>query len=1307
MASGARPRRIKQSEWNDHREAILGLFLDEEMKLSEIVELMKERHAFEATKNQYEGQLRRWKIKRNIKDDVYLRLIKRIDRIRPGIQKRIMHHDRCIDHKVRRARKRLKAQLDAAVDIASDVDPTDPIIEIRRPDDTWGQLGDGLEGQALVSSTPRHVPEGLELPVVQRQADVQDHCQLMQDPNTASHPPGITLSPSPAETWTAALEGAGDGDFGWDPEIPAVCSPYPGVIFETPPLEWLPNPGTPTSLSRVLSGGAVEHSTNQQVSSSSTSIFPLTTLRGLGSEAPISPFDLLRMLTFAGFADRLGSRVSESVKSSTGTMGRTLLPATLGRFLWRTGNNLTESARVDPRSLVRHLCAFIPGEMSGDSDTQADALLAGADIDVTKVLRFLLFSMMNGNIGLEEIPTDEILKIFTSYTGVSSLVIAFLKSERGRSSQAFAEALYKAAMRAKLVRLVGDLISTDLIQLDRMSFLDDRSRLRTPFQMAIILRCPDLAQTLLDAGADADLHRGQYIPGSIPWPMYALRQKILDGEDERVTVDWLQTLLLVQKVQSKIGRCTIEGQAIPDPRDCMIRAVAWGLWTSDALRFGIPLLDWEDHEVLIGAGFMSLLVDLLDESEAIEIAQNMQQACGERCREPCLRTYDVWACEATGKAIQRGFMHFVDLTLPHCLSEHGVCILATAIQHDRSEVIEGVMTEVFENAEKTYESKFPSHFIGKEVYTSHCWKRGPAVPDPLSEAISASKWPLVLRLESAGAIKDDYQQCLALWAALRAGELEYSMKILEMLETIRFFPKTMGPVHTAMLSALQNGETRLIFALLDAGVRGDIALLNEAITQRNVSLVEDIFYHGILREDEPNDPRLMALVHDTFMKAAQWGNKLVIDAMLHEFRSPYNSNRHHQEPFSIPFAGILEQGDQHTFNVLLELVPPSKEELSQCLEVAIRGDNLLMVKELLQLGADPFDEVTLECAANVHPTMLKALLDRVRLQRRAVVYCFGCRAMTAAIRKSPQLECLGILLNSGIVDKDRAYVDRRDMYRWTNYDEGYVSSLAAAITYEGRYMGWTTCPATELLLKAGCDANILWESCYGRTLSAFVHAIELKMNSSLIQLFIRHGANVNSNDIFGTSLTPLQTAVEHSTPEIVKLLLDNGADVNAMATSGFFPTPLQMASEHSTLEIVKMLLDKGADVDAAPARTGETALQKAARKGNCNVAAALLHRGADLYAQPYRYCRDRTCNKAKGEYTRWPLESAAENGRFHMIEFLWKAMLSTPCTDGRETGFEEEHCRYAMKLAESKGYIACSDLIGDLMRGKAVDELPD
>ncbi|KAK5107890.1 hypothetical protein LTR85_005830 [Meristemomyces frigidus] len=53
------------ADWECHKETIRNLYLSRDMSLQDVMVLMKEKHAFEKSKGQYERQLKKWSFTKN------------------------------------------------------------------------------------------------------------------------------------------------------------------------------------------------------------------------------------------------------------------------------------------------------------------------------------------------------------------------------------------------------------------------------------------------------------------------------------------------------------------------------------------------------------------------------------------------------------------------------------------------------------------------------------------------------------------------------------------------------------------------------------------------------------------------------------------------------------------------------------------------------------------------------------------------------------------------------------------------------------------------------------------------------------------------------------------------------------------------------------------------------------------------------------------------------------------------------------------------------------------------------------------
>ncbi|KAL3465629.1 ankyrin repeat-containing domain protein [Aspergillus heterothallicus] len=109
--------------------------------------------------------------------------------------------------------------------------------------------------------------------------------------------------------------------------------------------------------------------------------------------------------------------------------------------------------------------------------------------------------------------------------------------------------------------------------------------------------------------------------------------------------------------------------------------------------------------------------------------------------------------------------------------------------------------------------------------------------------------------------------------------------------------------------------------------------------------------------------------------------------------------------------------------------------------------------------------------------------------------------------------------------------------------------------------------------------------------------------------------NININDL-GNGLrrrTVLQHAVDNANMDIVNVLLRHGANINSEPASDGGATALQLAAVRGYIGIAKHLIDLGADVDAPPAEFNErSAMEGAVENGRIDMLQMLVDASASV-----------------------------------------------------------------------------------------------
>jgi len=123
-----------------------------------------------------------------------------------------------------------------------------------------------------------------------------------------------------------------------------------------------------------------------------------------------------------------------------------------------------------------------------------------------------------------------------------------------------------------------------------------------------------------------------------------------------------------------------------------------------------------------------------------------------------------------------------------------------------------------------------------------------------------------------------------------------------------------------------------------------------------------------------------------------------------------------------------------------------------------------------------------------------------------------------------------------------------------------------------------------------------------------LHWAAYQNNLALAQELLNAHANANAETRL-ESVTPLYMASESGSAPMVELLLKHGANVNQ--ADGLGTTPLMMAAASGNAAVVKALLDHGADVNIKEHAHEQTALMFAANLNRADVISVLLAHGAD------------------------------------------------------------------------------------------------
>jgi ankyrin repeat protein len=892
------------------------------------------------------------------------------------------------------------------------------------------------------------------------------------------------------------------------------------------------------------------------------------------------------------------------------------------------------------QNLFQTLGRLLPGESS--------AVITEQQMTDTRLIKLLLFSMMNGFIGLHQIPVENILKAM-GYFSTSKLLLQILEQGPPFTSRTLADNMFRTAIEAQNERVVKLLLERNLVDVnDTVCFFQNRRY--TPVERAASIKALGLVIILVEANADVNKTYGD---GRSCGALYNLLHATLppSGPVPSATTTMPGLVETLDFLIRKGSKADLDHLYIfldhnaPNEALCFIsRSIPMAAHKE---FFEDEDETVEDHDT--ESALLCKLAAMRDDITAVTIFQNMLELCE---RSGCSKCLERWPKAVTYAAIlgaERGHIKFVQLLIGHVTST--TRILSASISSGNTRLIRMVL-----DVEPKPELDPPAHWMRRE-------HKGRLLTTPLAEAVRTRNGDLIKMLEIAGALDnlaEGNRLGALILAAAEAGNMNYMDNLLKQASsTSHKYRITWLAVHLA----LENGHDQLAKKLLSAGAKflsgttypGLVICiaLKQALLKRDPELVRCLLSADIGNFDIneiPNnvdswfDPSILSDL--TFMFPD-------LPLILANQRLPVmvSGLPSHPTVHNICIE-CMQMENLEFFRTFLESISMTRAfPWNSCLASAIRKGHREMVELLLQNGANPFDAEVLRAAIPDRRDMLGFLLVEGRKQRSGRK-CVGAYTLKFAIGNA---EVLGSLLENGLVN----FIVAEDPISYPqmgpDWRHDMLTPLGLAIIGLSGFCE-SNIGAVELLLRAGSDPN-------------GIARIKVK------------GIRIGQ--------TALMLALETGCEDLIRLLVVHGADVNKKTHLFIKRTPLQYAAELGNLHMVQLLLELGAEVNGEPASwSGGTALQFAAISGNCNVAAELLEKGAQLHAPP---------SKVNG---RWPLEGAAEHGRLDMIQFLWRAkefLLD-------DTGFERRHCLRAMDFARSNGHLGCRDLVAELS-GVSVDKL--
>lgn len=814
----------------------------------------------------------------------------------------------------------------------------------------------------------------------------------------------------------------------------------------------------------------------------------------------------------------------------------------------------------------------------------------------------LIASIINGFAGLENVPASGVLGVLDRHRAMQEAVIGILNIQSSPEAKSFAEKLFLLYLQTDNTEVVKYLLSTRLVDANEAVYHCNGEKY-TPLEIAAVSQSFEVLRLLISEGVDINKSfRREY-------HFNALHLLIHHLDDRRSTLD--DNFLSLVDVFLGTGAAILI-----DTIQAALRFIDPRL----AIRLIENVASQAPQKLISHKDLLEEIIKNLEKEYATSIIKLIINNCQKLGRARYLSKFYLHVDNALNEAAMRGYDELVGIMFPYASIPGKDKSFQTAVEFGYPTIVELILQKdpsLDEDLDLDGDTKDSETFIS---------------------ALRSGDHSRLRSLEEKGVLShlQGYRLGQALTAALKAGNLEYATKILDLDPDFEFYePMDLDlddsqrfNVADAMDAALAHDFFNdIAWKLLAVGVTTQMPffrrlrpapLLYVAVVRKRPDFIKIIMETGcdpdILRGSSNEEWRILEA-------AIEYCEYSVFEDILKACpRLIFPSDR--------LLRLVLEKGHVDLFLNMVKSGPQHRK--SMALQIAVECENGSVLEKLISLGARADNDDVLEIAIEYHPSMVRPLLDRFW----------------------------------------KAFPQGR-----AGYGQGIVHDALSNCLESPEFLDQVF--AWDLV-----RLNVNYQAYPGRE-TLLLRAIETE-NPGVVKKFIDAGSEVNSverdnmhSDGY-VMTTPLLTAIKNGIVGIVQLLIDNGADVNKPAMYGIRRTPLQKATEMNNLPIVRLLLSNGARVNGKPSMfDGGTALQFAAIRGNCEMATILIEHGAEYNIPP-----------PFGRRGRWPLEGAAENGRLDMIELLWNAPWDP---------FDNKQYESAMRYAERNGHFGCKEKIKELM----------
>jgi ankyrin repeat protein len=855
----------------------------------------------------------------------------------------------------------------------------------------------------------------------------------------------------------------------------------------------------------------------------------------------------------------------------------------------------------------------------GESAATQTTLELNDQAPALEFLKVTMFFVSNSFFDGRDDVSKEIYSWLREQT--NSQLLNYILSIKGPTAEALAENLFRLAIDAEDVGIVKKLLKAGLDPNEQVLRGEYHSAL-TPLQYTCQLRNPELAQALIDAGANVNTIHDQGQGCALE---YAVGSD-LEWSEEPTNVELVRILL---RAGADVNPIEV------DDDYPLTKAAERGEIEVVALLIsaGADVNSIHTGESYRHTALMASLgsAHSVPNEDVIAIVQSLLNAGADVNLEA---NYDGDSVTALDAAVQRrGSIKLVQL------------LLASRASVSESALERAVIGNDFEMVELLLNAGAPLTAAILQLVSAHADIELLSFLDAnqnvtlnarycsiaLTEAIYCGETDRAIKLADSGAqLSGNNRLAVAIAAASERGDIQVLRWLLEAGSSHRATAiKWLG---NSLCAAISEHQVEAATVLLAAGanvnaVRDGQSALLLAIHQKNADLVRKLLRAGALVNWETPwkyysvCPRTPIHTFTVLPSAVAWGDRSVIQDIIY---AGADIDAAEGDGAKTALAVAVEKRDCAMTEFLINAGADINNWYGRYwgptpLEAAALNNDIDMVRYLLRHGADPSDQRALEAALSSGVELIQVLLGARCWPH---VHCgkgYGCGALQAAIiLKDP------VMIETLLANKIEVNLAVRRHSGTKNLRCG-ESALGTSIKEDKSTDLWIV----QMILRVGGDPKrIVTET---PKHSALLAAIEVG-NPSLVKLLVEAGAEVNPVPLPGVRHTPLQLAADKGNMEILQILLKLGADVNAPPAERNGGTALQFAAIRGLVAMAYLLLNEGAEVNAFPAKfEGRTALEGAAEHGRIDMLQLLLNAGAEIVGP---------CGE---QYTR-AVKFASENG---------------------------------------------------------------